>query len=78
MLTSTDSGSPKTGRPREPRILEVRKGLLDTRIEESSIEARRLLEIGDNDIDVSQRIEGEHARRIRVLNGLRGFTSRRT
>jgi hypothetical protein len=46
----------KTSRPCEPNILEVRKCLLDARIEERLIEACRLFEIGHNDIDVSQRI----------------------
>jgi hypothetical protein len=43
----------KTGRSREPLILEVPKGLLDTGIKERVIEACRLLEIGNDDIDVS-------------------------
>ena len=47
----------KTGRPREPLILEVPKGLLDTGIEERVIEACRFFEIGNDDIDVSQRIK---------------------
>jgi hypothetical protein len=48
--------------------LEVPKGLLDTGIEERVIEACRFFEIGNDDIDVSQRIKGEHAGvEIRVL-----------
>jgi hypothetical protein len=51
------------------RLLEVPKGLLDTGIEECVIEVCRFFEIGHDDIDVSQRIKGEHTGvEIRVLN----------
>ena len=47
----------KAGRPRKPHILEVRKGLLDARIEERLIESCRLFQIGHHDVDVSQGIK---------------------
>ena len=50
----------KPGRPRESHILEVRKGLLDAGTEKLLIESRRLFEIGYDDVNVSERIEGEH------------------
>ena len=38
----------------------MREGLLDACTEKRSIESRRLFEIGHNDINVSERVQGEH------------------